>query len=277
MGRKLIRARVEEAMSVPESRIKGPYLLRVLGLLLVLAVSLSCAGQRKPVAEREPPVSEEVSSELLMPPAVSETEIRGEAALPEEVRLGFAVDLDGKLLVEDWEARGHVRAFERGKVTFESDARQTGHFVYHLPAGLEISLNPGQPFSLKRTIQLCGRGLAYDLVASDSGHPLMEAGRLFGPDPLDKRTSTGLSIQQVRDRGPVALDSKYCKVYQISVTVTADGRTTTVPLRSPVRVRTRGGLYSLLVWRSNETVPTQDYVGVAEGTGYDLEYVVVPE
>ncbi|UCF78045.1 MAG: hypothetical protein JSW03_07980 [Candidatus Eiseniibacteriota bacterium] len=278
MERKLMDVeRLEEIMNAFGKRAVGFLVLAATLLLLGLVLTTSCQRKRQPTAEKEPPVPATASSELQMPDAVRSGHLEGEASVPDEIPLAFAADLAGKLLTGDWNVRGEVSAVEDGKVTFLSDHQQTGHLVYRLPAGLRILLAPNRPFSLRRDAEFYAAGLSYDLVALSAGDLIVTSGRLFGPVPQRSRIWKELSIRQANQREAIIGESKYGTTYSVPVLVVVEGQTTSVEVGIVEQIRLGAETYSLLVLRSCEGVPSEEYGGVFEDAGFGLEYVVVPE
>jgi hypothetical protein len=252
-----------------------------LALLLGLLVAVSCEKKREPVAEREPPMPETASSELEMPEPVITDDIEGEASLPEGAPRGFSADLEGNLVLGNWDVRGEVTEFEDGKITFLCDGGQTGHFVYRLPEGLCISVHPNRPISLRRPVHFYRGGMGYNLVVSSGNALVLAAGEMGGSSPEKIRIWKNLTIEQAQDRGAVIDDNKYGTTYLIPVLLKSEHQTLrhiTAEIDSVVQVTVGTQRYSVLVSRSCETVPSETtYGAVLEDAGFGLEYIVVPE
>ena len=66
---------------------------------LTLMLLLILGGGELWAQEMKPPVPKESSSNLKMPKPVMAAEIKGQANLPESLRLGFAMDLSGMRII----------------------------------------------------------------------------------------------------------------------------------------------------------------------------------
>jgi hypothetical protein len=243
-------------------------------LILCLLMAVSCDRKPNPSADG-PPAPEAPVSDLQLPDPVVPGDIRGEASLPDRLSLGFAMDLDGRLLGGNWSVEGNVTEVTPGRLTLVSNQQREGHFVYRLPAGLRLFMRPGQTISVQRDAHLFQSSMGYNLLVESSGELALAAGSLVGSAPREVRIRPGLFLRQIGQRAGILRDTKYETTYVIPLVLSVGG----MDRRLQEGELTDFGFglrdYSILVLRSSETVATENYKGIFDGGGYLLRYVLV--
>ena len=84
-----------------------------------------------------------------------------------------------------------------------------------------------------------------------------------------------MTLEQSQETGQALSESKYETTYQIAVTLIADGRNIPISVGEVHEVTSQGEPYNVIIQQSIKVVPAKEYEGVAEGSGYALEYVVI--
>ena len=238
-------------------------------LLVVFSITLVFA-QQKPPAPKEP------VSNLKMPSPVKFQELKGRATLPKQGNLGFGLDLAEKVLHGNWDIKGKVTAVEADRVTFTTDKGEVGNLVFRLPKGLRLSLVANEAVSIKRTTMGYRAVLSYKLLVASSEKLVITSGRLFSDSPQKVKIWDSLILEQDGELGQ-GLKTKYETTYQVPVTLTIDGGKIELALGEAHEVIVQGKTYNVMMYQSCKVVPTKEYEGVAEGSGYVLEYVAVPK
>lgn len=251
-------------------------LVKSLTSLTIMALVV-CGTNSVFAQEKEPPAPKEPVSNLIMPKPVKSQELRGRAKLPEQLKLGFALDLAEKILPGNWDFKGHVSAIDAEKVTFTTDQGQTGNLIFRLPEGFQLSLVSGDAVSIKRKTIGYSASLGYELVVASSEKLVSTSGRLFSDSAQEVSLWDGLTLEQSQELGQVLSRSEYETIYQVPVTLSIDGRETQLIPGEASEVVDGGKTYRIMVQESSRIVPTREYEGVAEGSGYVLEYVAVPK
>ena len=95
------------------------------------------------------PVPERASSTLEVPKPVRAERLKGKASLPEELKLGFALDLADTLVTGDWDVVGKIMSHKDRRVSFKTENGADGRVVYRLPKGLELRVRPNQQIGIK--------------------------------------------------------------------------------------------------------------------------------
>jgi hypothetical protein len=221
-----------------------------------------------------PPIPKEPAATLQMPPSVRAEEKRGQATLPEELKLGFAIDLADRVVSADLDIQATIKNIENRTVVFQTDKGETGHLVYRLPPEIPLSLKVGQPINIKRKFRGFEMSAGYELAITSEGNPLLASGRVSGDKPLEIRIGKDLVLRQVEEQRLVGSQSKYETTYQIPVVLNANNAMTAASIGKPAELGVEGKSFIALIMESARIVPTKEYEGVAEGRGYTLEYVV---
>ena len=244
-----------------------------LSAALILALSTPSDAQEKPLT---PPAPKEPSSVLRPLTPVRAAEIGGRASIPEGVKLGFGLDVADKVIAGEWDVQGVVAASEPGRLVFKTDKGEAGNLVYRIPKEQLLRLAAGDPVAIKRKAKGFKAALGYELMVSSSQRTIIASGRLFGETPLKAAVMDGLVIEQGKEPVRMLGESKYEITHEIPVAVTAgDGPQMHAETGAGQEVTVKGRKYQVLVQTSNRVVPTKKYGGLAEGSEYVLEYVVL--
>jgi hypothetical protein len=243
--------------------------------------------------------SPERSSATRKPPVVEDEPVKGEASLPEKLPLGFALDLDGTVLTEDWELTGSVIEMEQGKLSFRSgDTDKIGHLVYRLPQNLAMPLSGGDSFKIVRKKVVRDSRIGFELVIqSVQGEVILGAGRVFDsrpPEPpqgdaralLNTEVARGTPLSSLIFRAakaPAKIDSRSAKidVYDVPLRLLGGDNLNLndvaeiAPQSEPVQLQMNGVTYRFGLLQSRLEVPKTEFKDVAESPGYSLEYVFV--
>jgi hypothetical protein len=227
-----------------------------------------------PMRANAPPTPQVPSSELKMPEPVKSEEIKGQATLPEELPLGFALDVAGKIAGDDWDLQGTVTSIENRIVILRTEKGESARLVYRLPKEVQLPLKVGQPVSIKKSfVGFEGRTGSALLIISE-GKSVLAAGRVFGEQPLEAKIPEGLSLRQIGERKTVLNQNQYDTLYQVPVSAASGGRTIDVPMGKPTALTLQGKSFLALVTESTESSHTREQERTAEGRGYMLEYVI---
>lgn len=251
---------------------------RILGLLLVLIACLtflpSCASNETP--EQTPPKPKEPATILSMPAAIEPEVVRGKASLPEELVLGFALDVGDTVLAGDWDVVASVIGLENRTVIFKTEKGEIGHLVYRIPKGMQFPLlEPKQPISIKRNLRGYEASLGYQLQVTSEDALMLSSGRIFGGKPQEAAISQRLLLQQIPDKATVLSESKYETIYQVPVYLIVDKKPVELKLGELTEFMLDGKIFLIMVTESSNVIPNEEYKGVVEGKGYALEYVLV--
>jgi hypothetical protein len=248
-------------------------------LLLWLAAAPGCStlrrmrGGESASQTKTPPKPQEPSSTLALPDPVGAQEAKGQAAVPENVALGFALDLNEKLVGGNWDVQATVTGVDDRAVTFRTDKGEAGRLAYRLPEGMRLNISPGKPVSIKRETVAFDVSRGYQLTVASEGGTLLSSGRLLGPEPLEVRVSKDTVIRQNPERQTQVSESKYETTYSVPVTFASGGQSGEAAVGKMADARLEGRGFSLLVRESLHVVPAKGMEGVFEGGGYVLEYV----
>ncbi len=239
---------------------------------LTLFTGYAYAQQRTPVKPLEP------ATILKMPKAVEQKEITGKAALPEEMKLGFAMDVDEKVLMGNWNVKATVTVLTEKALTFKTEKGESGQLIYRLPERRQLPLlRQGQPISIKRTSKGIASSLGYELNLSSQNDLILSSGRIFGETPLEEQISPKLSLRQIPERGALLSESKYEKTYQIPIRLTLNDKSMNLPIEKLTEFTFEDKIFQVIVTESSEVIPNKGYEGIVEGKGFTLEYVLVPK
>ncbi len=251
---------------------------RILGLLLVLTACLtflpSCASNE--TQEQTPPKPKEPVTTLKMPAPIEPKVIKGEATLPEELVLGFALDVGGTVLAGDWNVVATVIGFENRTVIFKTEKGEIGHLVYRIPKGVQFPLlKPKQPVSIRRNMRGYEASLGYQLHVTSEDYLMLSSGRIFGGEPQEAAISQRLLLQQIPDKQTVLSENKYETIYQVPVYLIVDKKPVELKLGELTEFMLDRKVFLIMVTESSNAIPNEEYKGVVEGKGYALEYVLV--
>lgn len=253
-----------------ESEIVAGPLAAILVLALVVCTADLARGQ-----ELKPPEPKKASTNLVLPKAVVFQEEQGLAILPKQLGLGFAVDLAGRIVLGDWAIEGKVTAVSTENVAFTTNKNEPGHLVFRLPKGFELPLAVGDPVSITRKTSGYQASLGYYLVVASDDQPVMASGRQFGISFQKTKMLDGFALEQDPAAEQVLTESKYETIYQVPIGYIADGEAVKLIPGEARQVTIQGQEFEVMILRSFRVVPTKEYEGVAEGSGYILEYVMV--
>lgn len=247
-------------------------LVQILILTFILHGSISIFGQ-----EMKPPAPKEPSSNLQLPEPVVFQEIKGSASLPEELILGFALDLGGVILPGNWDVQGKVVSSDNRVITFSTEQGQTGHLVYRLPKGFQLLLADDDVVKLKRNMNgyQTSLGNKFTLLSSDSLE--IASGVLPGEFPHKVMIQDGLTLQQEKEVGSLLSESKFELTYMVPVyALTEDGKIK-LTLFEPEVIKLDNTRYRIMILQSSKIVSQDKFEETSEGNGYILEYVVAVE
>ena len=248
-------------------------------LLLGLATLTGCSLFRKASGgsasqQKTPPKPEQPSSVLQLPATVRAEEIKGQASLPEELKLGFALDLAGKVVPGNWDVQAKVVSADKNSIAFQTGKGESGHLVYRLPEQMQLPLKSGQSIEIKRTLRGYQVSLGYELLVTSDGRTMVGSGRLFGDNPIAVSVGKDLSLQQVSAQTLSPPDDKNGGNYPVAVIVSSSSSRQSMTMGKLTDFDLQGSKLSALVTESVLIVPPKDSEGAAEGKGYILEYVV---
>lgn len=250
---------------------------RILGLLLLLVCLTflpSCASDETP--EETPPKPKEPATTLSMPATIESKVIRGKASLPEELVLGFALDVGDIVLAGDWNVVASVTGLENRTVIFRTEKGEIGHLVYRVPKGMRFPLlKPEQPISIRRNMRGYEASLGYQLHVTSEDDLMLSSGQIFGEKPQEATISQRLFLQQIPDKATVLSESKYETIYQVPVYLIVDKKPVELKLGELTEFMLDGKIFLIMVTESNNVIPNEEHKGVVEGKGYALEYVLV--
>lgn len=226
--------------------------------------------------DKRPPIPKEPVTDLKMPEPVIFQEMKGQATIPKQVKLGFGLDIGNKVLVGNWDVKGRVNTVDAQKVSFITEEGDKGNLVFRLPKGLQLQLTADEPVTIKRISRGYKAALGYQLSVESKKRLVINSGRLFGDTPKRVRFPEGMTVVQSDEPGHILSRSKFETIYQIPVILITD--TQKMPLTISITNRIKAGekTYQVMISCSINVVPTKEYEGVAESSGYVLEYVVIP-
>jgi len=252
----------------------------LLMLLFLLNFASGCRSFRGQVAEEAPmqanvpPTPEVASSELKLPDAIKAGDVKGQATLPDQLRLGFALDIAGIIPSGDWDIQATVTSIENRVLAFRTEQGETGRLVYRLPKEMQLPIKLGQPISIKNKIIAFEVSQGYALLLTSEDNSVLASDHLLGQQPLEAKPLEGLSLRQLGEQKTVLNQSKFDTIYQVPVSLSAGGQPINIPMGKSTEVKLNGKSFLLMVTESTESIPTKEYAGVAEGRGYILEYVI---
>lgn len=117
--------------------------------------------------------------------------------------------------------------------------------------------------------------MGYDLVVANPERLVIASGRLLGDSAQKIKILDGLALEQGRELGQVLIESKYETIYQVPVTVITDDKKMQLAPREALTVTVQDKAYQVMIHQSSKVVPSKEYEGVVEGSGYVLEYIAV--
>jgi hypothetical protein len=221
------------------------------------------------------PKPQDTSTTLRLPEAVRAEEAQGRASVAENATLGFAMDLNEKLVRGKWDVRATVTGVDERAVAFRTDKGEAGRLAYRLPQGMRLAVSPGQALFVKRETVGFESSQGFTLTVATQDGTLLSSGRLVGPGPLEVRVSPDSVIRQSPERRTQVSASKYETTYSIPVVVVTPGGPSGAAVVGKLTDATvEGKGFSILVRESVLVVPAAGMRGVFDGGGYVLEYVV---
>jgi hypothetical protein len=259
-------SRMEERMmtlNTPRQRIA------MMGWLLpvLLFSSASSSGQVLPPAPAVP------ISDLKMPESVVAEAITGPASVPASQKIGFALDLDNRVLIGDWTEQGRVTAVDPGKLTFVTAKGKKGNLVVKWPEGFQLPMKADDTVTIRRIVQPYLGAQEQRVSIAHEDKPLVDYGRVYGARPKQVSISENISIEQTTGPGKVLSETKFETTTQIPVEFVHGHKRIALNIGEPQLVQVGGKRFSVMISSSMRVVPTPEYEGVAEGAGYRLEYV----
>jgi len=257
-------------------KLRNIGLYRVLALILTLSIGLMLPVSAYCQVESPPP-PKEPSSDLRMPEAVKHQDKKGNASVPEDSKLAFALDLSGIIKTGDWHIEGKVSSTENSAISFVTDKDETGHFVYRLPKDFRLTIEEKDWISIDRTMAGYGASLGYKLSVSGKDSLELASGKLYGNNPQQVKLSKDIILKQDTAFGKVVSESKYETIYHVPVAIMYDRKILQLDPNKTIGVEIHGIKYNLLITRSFLGIPSKGYEGVVEGSGYSLEYILVSE
>jgi hypothetical protein len=250
-------------------------------LLLGLAALPGCSvlrrmrGAESSSQEKTPPKPQEPSSTLALPNRVEAEEAKGQAAVPENVTMGFALDLNERVARGNFDVQATVMSVDERAIGFRTDKGETGRLVYRLPQGLRLNVRPGQAVSIKREVIGFDVSQGFRLTLASEGNTLLASGRLLGANPLEVEVSKDSVLRQNPERKTQVSESKYETTYNVPVMLVSGGQSGEAPAVGKLtEMKLEGRGFSILVRESSFIVPGKGMEGVLEGGGYVLEYAV---
>jgi hypothetical protein len=252
----------------------------VLVLLLCIAALPGCSvlrrmrGEESASQEKSPPKPQQPSSTLALPNRVEAEEVKGQAAVPENVTMGFAVDLNERVARGNLDVQATVTNVDERTVIFRTDKGETGRLVYRLPQGLRLNIKTGQNVSIKREVIAVDVSQGYQLTVASEGSTLLSSGRLLGASPLEVKVSKDSVLRQNPERKTQVSESKYETTYNVPVMLVSGGQPGEASVGKLTEMRLEGTGFTILVRESALIVPGKGMEGVLEGGGYVLEYAL---
>lgn len=253
------------------SRFKRCRKLWTRGVVQILAISCSVGA----IAQDKPPAPKDAATELKMPNTVRAEKLKGIATLPDQVKLGFGLDLEGQKLPADWDIRGIATAVSDDKISFTTDKDETGNLVFRLPKGLSLALAQNDSISILRKTKIYGPTLDYGLLVSSSGKLVVASGRIHGESPQRAEVWNDVRLVQSGELGSTLSESQYETTYEVPVSLLSENRSIQLTIGEAHGFIVRGETCNVMVRFSHKVVPAEGQEGVFEGSGYTLEYIAV--
>lgn len=225
----------------------------------------------------KPPPPKEPVSDLHMPKPVTPVIVKGKATLPEQLRLGFALDVGAEILGGNWDFAGKITEIEKNRIGFVTDQGKTGNFLYRFPLPTRLPVRPGNSIIVKREIVGHRAALGYRLLVTSSATMIIASGRLFDESPHTVKVFERLSISQSPILGRAISKSRFETIYDVPVKISGDGDSIEVNSGRTGEVIIQDKLYLVHISRSTSVKPSRRYEGIAEGSRYALEYIVFPK
>lgn len=225
--------------------------------------------------EKNPPAPKKPVSELKMPEPIRSQEIKGLASIPEGIKIGYALDLSNMILMGNWNIQGKVAAINHEKISFVTEKDEKGNFVYRLPEKFELSINSGESIDINRLLIGFEASLGFQLLIQSKNNIILGAGRINDKSPQIIKVTNGITLQQSKEQGKVLSESDFETIYDVPITLITDGRSTELKQGKAQDIKLGEKTLRILVYQSQEIIPSEKYEGVSEGSGYILEYVVI--
>jgi len=217
------------------------------------------------------------TAEVRMPDPVIFTGRRGRAVLPATIPMGFRMDLEGQLITGRWDVQAQVMSLENGSVTFRTRDEKAGHLVYRLPENFRLDLKRGEAISIQRTPQWKAMARGYRLEWKRGGGMIMDAGRLYGDTPIRIELPHGIVLGQSTASRESPFKGKYGTVSQIPLLIRYGSIERKIIAGETCSFETGGHSFKLRVLLSLYVMPVKRFLGIAEGSGFTLEYLFIEE
>lgn len=244
----------------------------ILIIAIVATISIPLFAQ-----DLTPPKPIVASSELQMPEPIQFQELKGRASLPDELKLGLAIDLDGIVLMGNWKIQAKVVSIDNRIITFVSEKEETGHLVYRLPKGFELSLETEEKIGLQRTMVGNQTALGYQFFLRGSNTLELAAGNILNEIPHRIKLLDGLLLEQNKKTTGILIENQYETHYNVPVVARTKDRAIKLNLFEQEIFKVQGNTYKIMVIQSTLIKPSKKYEEVSEGAGYLLEYVLISE
>jgi len=227
------------------------------------------------LAQVNPNAPKVAVSNLAYPDPVIHQETKGAANLPEQLTLGFSLELEGILVTGNWDIQGKIVSTDSSRISFITESNQKGNLVYRIPREMTIVLKDGDPISIKRIMKGFQSSLGYELAIKSFDYLHIYSGKMFSEEPLKIKISDDLSLYQDEVNERVLNESKYETFYMVPVELISDQDSRVITVGQTHREAFQDIAYSVFVKNSSRTLPAKEYEGLAEGSGYALEYLIV--
>lgn len=226
-------------------------------------------------AQDSPPAPRRPVTNLQLPEALFDQDIKTPAILPQGARMAFAFEMEGRARTGDLNISANITSIKDNRIELKTDKGKPAGLLFRLPGKLKLNIESGSTINLKRKVHGFKAQMGEEVLLLKNATPLLASGRFFS-DRLQKiPISRGLEIrQQSVSAEPVSV-SKYESTFAVNTVLLVDGTKHILKPGEDVRFKHSGNNYLARLLNSSRTVPAEKFIGVSEGAEFSLEFVLL--
>ncbi|MEM7439028.1 MAG: hypothetical protein AAF393_05465 [Pseudomonadota bacterium] len=216
--------------------------------------------------------------------------VPGPAQLSEYVTAGFEADLDGFLLIGDWQHQGVITEVGTDRITFQTTDGKIGNYVYRLRQGHQLSVQVGQQIVIAHSQTFAAKVLTFQVAIEADGQVVLMGQRaLLDTLPEDDKavpvvlspngSLIDLSFRPIEAAAIQTNKSQHGESFEYPVEVRTQTTGTTIGeigAKSAATISLYGRNVFIDIEKSAQFVPIPHHSGFAPG-GYIIEFYVVPD
>jgi hypothetical protein len=249
-------------------------------LLALSACQNKNANQTMDLQGKKAPVVANPAIELNLPTAAAATGTTSEPGpafnAQNSNRYTYQILSDDKKLPDTSQLTATVSELTKSRLSLKTSEGKLIQMDYTLPENQALRLSVNESVSLVKKEAIQGSSLNRFLLMTANRGVVISSTTQISNKPIQVELGKGLGIRQGNyDPQKIVSDTKYDTQYNAPVTLLLNGKPTSLDPANPTSFSFNGAHYKLSLYQSRYIQPKKEFVGVSEGQGYLLNYLLL--